>query len=99
MPNGGEVRVQETRYEPVHIALEKFDQAAIRIEQASFLAAKRLRWRKFVSSLYGEVFLQEDFPYMPFGTSRLRGKELFCLKLFPETMEHNTVAPFSPPTD
>ena len=56
------MRVQETRYEPVHIALEKLDQPVIRIEQAPFLAAKRLGWRKFVSSLYGEAFLQEDFP-------------------------------------
>ena len=60
IPNGGEVRVQETRYEPVHISLEKLDQPVIRIEQAPFLAAKRLGRRKFVSSLYGEVFLQED---------------------------------------
>jgi hypothetical protein len=32
----------------------------IRIEQAPFLAAERFGWRKFLSSLYGESFLQED---------------------------------------
>jgi len=32
----------------------------IRIEQAPFLAAERFGRRKFLSSLYGEIFLQED---------------------------------------
>ena len=59
IPNGGKVRVQETRYEPVHIALEKLDQPMIRIEQAPFLATKRLRRRKLLPSRYVD-FLQED---------------------------------------
>ena len=36
---------------------------------------------------------------MSSGTFRLRDKELFCPKLFLETMDHSTAAPFSPPTD
>jgi hypothetical protein len=54
------MRIQKARYEPVYIALEKLDQPVIRIEPAPFLAAEQLGWRKFLSPLYGEIFLQEN---------------------------------------
>ena len=54
------MRIQKARYEPVHIAFEKLDQPVIRIEPAPFLAAEQLGGRKFLSSLYGEIFLQKD---------------------------------------
>ena len=80
------MRVQKTRYEPVHIALEELDQPVIRIEPAPFLAAEQLGRRKFLSSLYGEIFLQEnDFG---FGRGHSRWpKKLFCPKSFPDTMD------------
>ena len=49
------MRVQKARYEPVRIAFDTLDQPVIRIEQAPFLAGERLRWREFLSSLYGEI--------------------------------------------
>ena len=77
MPHGGEMRVQKTRYEPVDIALENLDQPVIRIEQAPFLAGERLGWRKFVSSLYGEIFLEEDDVGSGRRHSRLRPDESY----------------------
>ena len=68
------MRVQKTRYEPVHIALEEFDPPVIRIEQAPFLAAEWLGRRKFLASLYGENLLQENdlgFPAVPQGKTIL----------------------------
>ena len=82
------MRVQKTRYEPIHIAFEKLDQPMIRIDPAAFLAAERLGWRKFLSSLYGGIFLQED-DFDSSGASRWRAhkQKLFCPKLLQETMD------------
>lgn len=88
------MRVQKTRYEPVRIAFDTLDQPVIRIEQAPFLAGERLGWRKFLSSLDREIFLQED----DFGSrsehcpARLPTK-LFCPKLSAETT--GTILPCS----
>jgi hypothetical protein len=93
------MRVQKTRYEPVHIALEELDQPVIRIEPAPFLAAEQLGWRKFLSSLYGEIFLQED-NFDSSGASRWRAtQKLFCPKLLPATMDILFRAVSCEPTD
>jgi hypothetical protein len=56
----------------------------IRIEPAPFLAAEQLGRRKFLSSLYGEIFLQDANFERCAGASQ---QELVCPKLAPETMD------------
>ena len=87
------MRIQKARNEPVHIALEKLDQPVIRIEQAPFLAAEQLGWRKFLSPLYGEIFLQENDLGSRRGHSRWP-QNLFCPKLSLETMDSQSSALF-----
>jgi len=79
------MRVQKTRYKPVHIALEEFDPSVIRIEQPPFLAVEWLGGRKFLASLDGEIFLQENDFGSRLGLSAAPQKKLFCPKLSPET--------------
>ena len=52
--------IQKARYDPIHIALEEFDHPMIRIDPAPFLPCERFGWRKFLSSLYDGILLQED---------------------------------------
>ena len=52
--------IKEAGYEPIHIALEEFDEPVIGINPAPFVARQRLGWRKFLSSWNDGTLLQED---------------------------------------
>lgn len=52
--------IKEAGYEPIHIALEEFDEPVIGINPAPFFARQRLGWRKFLSSWNDATLLQED---------------------------------------
>jgi hypothetical protein len=52
--------IKEAGYEPIHIALEEFDEPVIGINPAPFVARQRLDWRKFLSSWNDATLLQED---------------------------------------
>jgi hypothetical protein len=52
--------IKEAGYEPIHIALEEFDEPVIGINPAPFFARQRLGWRKFLSSWNDGTLLQED---------------------------------------
>jgi hypothetical protein len=65
----------------------------IRIDPAPFLAAEQLGRRKFLSPLYGEIFLQANDLGSRRGI-RVGRKNLFCPKLFLETMDSQCSALF-----
>ena len=82
--------IKEAGYEPIHIALEEFDQTVIGINTAPFFARQRLGWRKFLSSLNDETLLKEVTAGVPKAMAR-PSKEYSVLKcsrgqqIFPET--------------
>jgi hypothetical protein len=71
----------------------------IRIEPAPFLAAEQLGRRKFLSSLYGEIFLQEDDLTRRERFAGAPQQKLVCPKLTPETMDVLLRAVSCEPTD
>jgi hypothetical protein len=79
--------IKEAGDEPIHIALEEFDEPVIGINPAPFVARQRLGWRKFLSSWNDATLLQEDDcrGFAKAWSLAPPLKKIFWPKMFPET--------------